>query len=157
MRQQGWASRRQQSPKVTDLVLVSTCCVVGGAATIRPPKVRRTAITRGWLCWDTHADMPEREGTFRRKYRINKQTFKKLVALPRPTPELASTGSRILPVIFEPPQLREIVPISSRAITYVLENRLDLGTLPEILPVLISGDHKLIFRLEACLTPLEFL
>ena len=60
-------------------------------------------------------------------------------------------------MIFEPLQYREIGPISSRAVTYVLENRLDLGTLPEILPILISGDHKLIFRLEACLTPLEFL
>ena len=37
-------------------------------ATIRPPEVRRTAITREWLCWDYHSDKSAREGTFQRKY-----------------------------------------------------------------------------------------
>ena len=38
------------------------------AATIRPPKVRMTAITREWLSWDDYSDKSEREGTFQRKY-----------------------------------------------------------------------------------------
>ena len=38
------------------------------AATIRPPEVRMTAITREWLCWDDYSDKSEREATFQRKY-----------------------------------------------------------------------------------------
>ena len=34
------------------------------AATIRPPEVRMTAITREWLSWDDYSDKSEREGTF---------------------------------------------------------------------------------------------
>ena len=41
------------------------------AATIRPPEMRRIAITRGRLfCWDDHTDTSESEGAFQRKYRI---------------------------------------------------------------------------------------
>ena len=38
------------------------------AATIRPPDVRMTAITREWLSWNNYSDKSEREGTFQRKY-----------------------------------------------------------------------------------------
>ena len=39
------------------------------AATIRPPEVRMTAITREWLSWDDYySDKSERERTFQRKY-----------------------------------------------------------------------------------------
>ena len=55
--------------------------VVRAAATIQPPEVRRTAITRERLCWNDHADKSEKEGTFQRKYRMKRRTFKKLVAL----------------------------------------------------------------------------
>ena len=34
------------------------------AATIRPPEVRMTAITRKWLPWDDYSDKSEREETF---------------------------------------------------------------------------------------------
>ena len=61
-------------------VLVTTS-VVSTAATIQPPEVRRTAITRGWLCWNDHADKSEREGTFQRKCRMKRCTFKKLVEI----------------------------------------------------------------------------
>ena len=40
----------------------------GVAATIRPPEVRMTAITREWLSWDEYSDKSEREGTLQRKY-----------------------------------------------------------------------------------------
>ena len=40
------------------------------AATIRPPEVRRTTITRERLFWDDHMDASERAGTFPRKYRF---------------------------------------------------------------------------------------
>ena len=59
-------------------LLLVTTSVVSAAATIQPPEVRRTAITREWLCWNDHADKSEREGTFQRKYRMKKRTFKKL-------------------------------------------------------------------------------
>ena len=39
---------------------------------------------RARLCWNDHADKSEREGTFQRKYRMKRRTFKKLVALLRP-------------------------------------------------------------------------
>ena len=35
------------------------------AATIRPPEMRMTAITREWLSWDDYSDKFEREGPFR--------------------------------------------------------------------------------------------
>ena len=38
------------------------------AATIRPPEVRMTAITREWLSWDDYSDKSGSEGTFQRKY-----------------------------------------------------------------------------------------
>ena len=34
------------------------------AATIRPPEVRMTAITREWLSWDGYSDKSEWEGVF---------------------------------------------------------------------------------------------
>ena len=58
--------------------------VVSAAATIQPPEVRRIAITRERLCWNDHADKSEREGTFQRKCRMKRRTFKKLVAFLRP-------------------------------------------------------------------------
>ena len=85
-RQQGRASRVRRDHKLelrtafAALPLVTTS-VVSAAATIQMPEVRRTAITREWLCWNNHADKSEREGTFRRKYRVKRRTFKKLVAL----------------------------------------------------------------------------
>ena len=69
------APRWRRDPKlamrtaVTALLLVTTS-VVSAAATIRPPEVRRTAITRERPRWDDHADMSKKEGTFQRKYRI---------------------------------------------------------------------------------------
>ena len=36
---------------------------------------------RARLCWNDHADKSEKEGTFQRKYRMKRRTFKKLVAL----------------------------------------------------------------------------
>ena len=39
----------------------SNHCVV---ATIRPPEVMMTAITRALLSWDDHSDKSDREGTF---------------------------------------------------------------------------------------------
>ena len=38
------------------------------AATIRPPEVRMTAITREWLSWNDYSDKSERKGTFQRKH-----------------------------------------------------------------------------------------
>ena len=49
--------------------------------------VVRTAIARERLCWNDHADKSEREGTFQRKIRMERRTFKKLVALLRPALE----------------------------------------------------------------------
>ena len=47
------------------------------AATIRPPEVRMTVITREWLYWDGYSDKSEREGTFQRKYsRMNAVSFR---------------------------------------------------------------------------------
>ena len=37
------------------------------AATIRPPEVMMTAITRDWFSWDDYSDKSDREGTFQRK------------------------------------------------------------------------------------------
>ena len=39
------------------------------------------AITRERLCGNDHADKSEREGTFQRKYRMKRRTFKNQVAL----------------------------------------------------------------------------
>ena len=49
-------------------------------ATIRPPEVRRTAITRKRLCWDDHMDKFEREGTFQRNCRL----FSRMRCAPSP-------------------------------------------------------------------------
>ena len=43
--------------------------------------MKECAITRERFCWNDHADKSEREGTFQRKYRMKRRTFKKLVAL----------------------------------------------------------------------------
>ena len=65
-------------------LLLVTTSVVSAAATIQPPEVRRNVLfTRERLCWNDHADKSEREGTFSRKYRMKRRTFKKLVALLR--------------------------------------------------------------------------
>ena len=88
-RQQERASRVRRDHKLAlrtafaSLLLVTTS-VVSAAATIQPPEVRRTAITRERLCWNNHADKSEREGTFQRKYRMKRRNFKKLGALLRP-------------------------------------------------------------------------
>ena len=42
---------------------------------------------RARLCWIDHADKSEGEGTFQRKYRMMRRTFKKLVAFLRPALE----------------------------------------------------------------------
>ena len=68
-------------------LLLVTTSVVSAAATIQPPEVKRTATARERLCWNDHADKSEREGTFQRKYRMKRRTFKKLVALLRPALE----------------------------------------------------------------------
>ena len=39
------------------------------AATIRPPEVMMTAITRDWLSWDDYSDKSDREGTFKGPYK----------------------------------------------------------------------------------------
>ena len=91
-RQQERASRVRRDHKLAlrtafAALLLVTTSVVSAAATIQPPEVRRTAITRERLCWNDHADKSEREGTFQRKYRMKRRTFKKLVALLRPALE----------------------------------------------------------------------
>ena len=68
-------------------LLLVTTSVVSAVATIQPPEVRRTAIARERLCWNDHADKSEKEGTFQRKIRMKRRTFKKLVALLRPALE----------------------------------------------------------------------
>ena len=68
-------------------LLLVTTSVVSAVATIQPPEVGRTAIARERLCWNDHADKSEREGTFQRKIRMKRRTFKKLVALLRPALE----------------------------------------------------------------------
>ena len=72
---------------IRSVILLVTTSVVSAAATIQPPEVRRTDITRERLCWNDHADKSEREGIFQRKYRMKRRTFKKLVALFRPALE----------------------------------------------------------------------
>ena len=65
-------------------LLLVTTSVVSAAATIQPPGgEKECAITRERLCWNDHADKSEREGTFQRKYRMKRRTFKKLIALLR--------------------------------------------------------------------------
>ena len=102
-RQQERASRVRRDHKLAlrtafaALILVTTS-VVSAAATIQPPEVRRTAITRERLCWKDHADKSEREGTFQRKYRMKRRTFKKLVALLRPTLERDCCKNSVLAV-----------------------------------------------------------
>ena len=93
-RQQERASRVRRDHKLAlrtafAASLLVTTSVVSAAATIQPPEVRRTAIARERLCWNDHADKSEREGTFQRKYRVKRYTFKKLliVALLRPALE----------------------------------------------------------------------
>ena len=89
-RQQVRASRVRRDHKLAlrtafaALLLVTTNNVVSAAATIQPPEMRRTAITRERLCWNDHANKCEREGTFQRKCHMERRTFKKLVALLRP-------------------------------------------------------------------------
>ena len=68
-------------------LLLVVASIVSAAATIQPPEVRRTAITRERLCWNDHADKSEREGAFQRKCRMKRRTFKELVALLRPALE----------------------------------------------------------------------
>ena len=81
------------------LLLVTTSSVVSAAATIQPPEVRRTAITRERLCWNDHADKSEREGSFQRKYRMKRRTFNKLVfALLRPALERDYCKNSVLAV-----------------------------------------------------------
>ena len=53
---------------------------------------------RARLCWNDHADKSEREGTFQRKYRIKRRTFKKLVALLRPALERDYCKNSVLAV-----------------------------------------------------------
>ena len=90
-RQQEQASRVRRDHKLAlrtafaALLLVTS--VFSAAATVQPPEGRRTAITREWLCWNDHADKSEREGTFQRKYRMKRPTFKKLGPLLRPALE----------------------------------------------------------------------
>ena len=79
-------------------LLLVTISVVSAAATIQPPEVRRTAITRERLCWNDHADKSEREGTFQRKYRMKRRAFKKLVALLRPALERDYCKNSVLAV-----------------------------------------------------------
>ena len=93
-RQQERASRVRRDHKLAlrtafAALLLVTTSVVSAAATIQPPEVRRTAITRERLCWNDHTDKSEREGTFQWKYRMKRRAFKKLliVSLLRPTLE----------------------------------------------------------------------
>ena len=81
------------------LFLVTTS-VVSAAATIQPPEVRRTAITRERLRWNDHADKSEREGTFQWKYRMKRRTFKNLVALLGPALERDYCKNSILDLRF---------------------------------------------------------
>ena len=53
---------------------------------------------RARLCWNDHADKSEREGTFQRKYRMKRRTFKKLVALLRPALERDYCKNSVLAV-----------------------------------------------------------
>ena len=80
-------------------LLLLTTSVVSAAATIQPPEVRRTAIKRERLCWNDHADKSKREGTYKRKYRIKRRTFKKLVALLRPALERDYCKNSVLAVL----------------------------------------------------------
>ena len=102
-RQQERASRVRRDHKLAlrtafAALLLVTTSVVSAAATIQPPEVRRTAITRERLCWNDHADKSEREGTFQRKYRMKRRTFKKLVALLRPALERDCCKNSVLAV-----------------------------------------------------------
>ena len=80
-------------------LLLLTTSVVSAAATIQPPEVRRTVITRERLCWNDHADKSKREGTFQRKYRMKRYTFKKLVVLLRPALERDYCKNSVLAVL----------------------------------------------------------
>ena len=53
---------------------------------------------RARLCSNDHADKSEREGTFQRKYRMKRRTFKKLVALLRPALERDYCKNSVLAV-----------------------------------------------------------
>ena len=102
-RQQERASRGRRDHKLAlrtafAALLLVTTSAVSAAATIQPPEVRRTAITRERLCWNDHADKSEREGTFQRKYRMKRRTFKKLVALLRPALERDCCKNSVLAV-----------------------------------------------------------
>ena len=104
-RQQERASRVRRDHKLAlrtafAALLLVTTSVVSAAVTIQPPEVRRTAITRERLCWNDHADKSEREGTFQRKYRMKRRTFKKLVALLRPALERDYCKNSVLAVSY---------------------------------------------------------
>ena len=64
-------------------LLLVTTSVVSAAATIQPPEVSRNVPSHASDFAGTIADKSEREGTFPRKYRMKRRTFKKLVALVR--------------------------------------------------------------------------
>ena len=102
-RQQERASRVHRDHKLAlraafAALLLVTTSVVSAAATIQPPELRRTAITRKLLCWNDHADMTEGKGTFQRKYRMKRNTFKNLVALLRPALEQDYCKNSVLAV-----------------------------------------------------------
>ena len=102
-RQQERTSRVRRDHKLAlrtafAVLLLVTTSVVSAAATIQPQGVRRTAITRERLCWNDHAGKSEREGTFQRKYRMKRQTFKKLVAFLRPALERDYCKNSVLAV-----------------------------------------------------------
>ena len=68
-RQQERASRVRRDHKSAlrtafAALLLATTSVVSAAATVQPPEVRGTAITRERLCWNDHPDKSGREGTF---------------------------------------------------------------------------------------------
>ena len=81
-------------------LLLVTTSVVSAAATIQPPEMRKTAITRERLCWNEHTDRSEREETFQRQYRMKRRAFKELliVTLLRPALERDHCKNSILAV-----------------------------------------------------------
>ena len=56
---------------------------------------------RARLCWNDHADKSVREGTFQPKYRMERRTFKKLVALLRPALERDYCKNSVLAVSYK--------------------------------------------------------
>ena len=55
---------------------------------------------RARLCWNDHVYKSESEGTFQRKYRMKRRTFKKLVALLRPALERDYCKNSVLAVSY---------------------------------------------------------